>query len=219
MRSVLALLIWLCGAGAASADWSCWTPLGATSLGVPAVGRNADGRMEVFVRGRDRAVWHIWQTAPNGPFADWHSLGGGFNGDPTIGTNSDGRMELFGRGLDNALWHMWQTAPSGPFTGSWLSLGERNICERGPLFYFTSVALAKRDLKRVTNASQWQPNLFRNMTAIYPFQDNPKWNLETAMADEAIAYIKQLKEIAPGKPWFVYYVPGFMVKYATTQLC
>jgi arylsulfatase len=58
------------------------------------------------------------------------------------------------------------------------------------------------------DASQWQPNLFRNTTAIYPFQDNPGWNLETAMADEAIQYIKQLKEIAPGKPWFVYYVPG-----------
>ena len=58
------------------------------------------------------------------------------------------------------------------------------------------------------DASQWEPNLFRNTTAIYPFQANPGWNLETAMADEAIGYIKQLKEIAPGKPWFVYYVPG-----------
>jgi arylsulfatase len=58
------------------------------------------------------------------------------------------------------------------------------------------------------DASQWQPNLFRNTTAIYPFQGNPGWNLETAMADEAIHYIKQLKEIAPGKPWLVYYVPG-----------
>ena len=58
------------------------------------------------------------------------------------------------------------------------------------------------------DASQWQPNLFRNTTAIYPFQGNPGWNLETAMADEAIQYMKQLKEIAPGKPWFVYYVPG-----------
>ena len=36
------------------------------------------------------------------------------------------------------------------------------------------------------DASQWQPNLFRNTTAIYPFQGNPGWNLETAMADEAI---------------------------------
>ena len=58
------------------------------------------------------------------------------------------------------------------------------------------------------DASQWQPNLFRNTTAIYPFQDNPGWNMETAMADEAIQYVKQLKEIAPGKPWLVYYVPG-----------
>ena len=58
------------------------------------------------------------------------------------------------------------------------------------------------------DTSQWQPNLYRNTTAIYPFLDNPSWNLETAMADEAIQYMKQLKEIAPGKPWFVYYVPG-----------
>ena len=58
------------------------------------------------------------------------------------------------------------------------------------------------------DASQWQPNLFRNTTTIYPFLNNPGWNLETAMADEAIGYIKQLKEIAPGKPWLVYYVPG-----------
>jgi len=58
------------------------------------------------------------------------------------------------------------------------------------------------------DASQWQPNLFRNTTAIYPFQGNPQWNMETAMADDAIQYLKQLKEIAPSKPWFVYYVPG-----------
>ncbi len=58
------------------------------------------------------------------------------------------------------------------------------------------------------DASQWQPNLFQNTTAIYPFLNNPTWNMETAMADEAIHYMKQLKELAPGKPFFVYYVPG-----------
>ena len=52
------------------------------------------------------------------------------------------------------------------------------------------------------------PSHWFTTTAIYPFQGNPGWNLETAMADEAIQYMKQLKEIAPGKPWFVYYVPG-----------
>jgi arylsulfatase A-like enzyme len=58
------------------------------------------------------------------------------------------------------------------------------------------------------DASQWQPNLFRNTTAIYPFEGKPGWNLTTAMADEAIQHMKQLKEIAPGKPFLVYYVPG-----------
>src|SRR6185295_9762225 len=49
---------------------------------------------------------------------------------------------------------------------------------------------------------------FRNTTAIYPFQGNPGWNLTTAMADDAIAYMKQLSAVAPDKPFFVYYVPG-----------
>ena len=42
------------------------------------------------------------------------------------------------------------------------------------------------------DASQWQPNLFRNTTAIYPFEGKPPgtWNLTTAMADEAIDYMK-----------------------------
>jgi len=58
------------------------------------------------------------------------------------------------------------------------------------------------------DTSQWQPNLFRNTTQIYPFEGNPGWNLTTAMADEAIHYMKQIKELAPEKPFFVYYVPG-----------
>ncbi|MGO4676917.1 arylsulfatase [Bosea sp. 2YAB26] len=58
------------------------------------------------------------------------------------------------------------------------------------------------------DASQWQPNLFRNTTPIYPFQGASNWNLTTAMADEAIQHMKQLKEVAPDKPFLVYYVPG-----------
>lgn len=38
------------------------------------------------------------------------------------------------------------------------------------------------------DTNQWQPNLFRNMTQIYPFQGKSGWNLITAMADDAIAY-------------------------------
>lgn len=58
------------------------------------------------------------------------------------------------------------------------------------------------------DTSQWQPNLFRNTTAIYPNIDKPGWNLTTAMADEAIHWMKQNYELAPDKPFFIYYVPG-----------
>jgi arylsulfatase len=58
------------------------------------------------------------------------------------------------------------------------------------------------------DTSQWQPNLFRNTTPIAPYANNPGWNLTTAMADDAIAHIRELDALAPDKPFFVYYVPG-----------
>jgi len=58
------------------------------------------------------------------------------------------------------------------------------------------------------DASQWQPNLYRNTTPIYPFEGKPGWNLTTAMADEAIQHMKGINAVAPDKPFFVYYVPG-----------
>ncbi len=58
------------------------------------------------------------------------------------------------------------------------------------------------------DTSQWQPNLFRNTTQIYPFQGQPGWNLTTAMADEAIDYMNRLNALTPDKPFLIYYVPG-----------
>jgi len=42
----------------------------------PVVGRNQDGRLEVFARGTDDALWHNWQTVPNNGWSGWGSLGG-----------------------------------------------------------------------------------------------------------------------------------------------
>jgi arylsulfatase A-like enzyme len=59
------------------------------------------------------------------------------------------------------------------------------------------------------DTNQWEPgNLVRNTTPIYPYVGNPGWNLTTAMADEAIAYINRVNALAPDQPFFVYYVPG-----------
>jgi arylsulfatase len=56
--------------------------------------------------------------------------------------------------------------------------------------------------------NQWTPFLFRNTTQIFPWKDNPNFNLVTGMADDAIDYLKHLNASAPDKPFFLYYVPG-----------
>ena len=58
------------------------------------------------------------------------------------------------------------------------------------------------------DSSQWEPMLTRNTTPITPFVGNPGWNLITAMADEAIGWMKQLNDLDPSLPFMVYYAPG-----------
>jgi len=60
------------------------------------------------------------------------------------------------------------------------------------------------------DANQWQPNLFRNTTQIYPFQGEAPgtWNLVTAMADDAIDYMTRIHQTDPSKPIFIKYAPG-----------
>ena len=60
------------------------------------------------------------------------------------------------------------------------------------------------------DANQWEPNLFRNTTQIYPFLGKPPgtWNLVTAMADDAIDWMTRLHQIDPSKPFLIKYAPG-----------
>ena len=60
------------------------------------------------------------------------------------------------------------------------------------------------------DANQWEPNLFRNTTQIYPFLGKPPgtWNLVTAMADDAIDYMTRIHQTDPSKPIFIKYAPG-----------
>jgi len=56
--------------------------------------------------------------------------------------------------------------------------------------------------------NQWTPFLFRDHTAIFPWEGKKNYNLITDMADEAIKYMTELNAAAPDKPFFLYYVPG-----------
>ncbi|MBK6511303.1 MAG: arylsulfatase [Haliea sp.] len=60
------------------------------------------------------------------------------------------------------------------------------------------------------DSNQWEPNLFRNTTQIYPFQGKEpgSWNLITGMADEAIDWATRMHQTDPSKPIFIKYAPG-----------
>lgn len=105
-------------------DWnSPQNNLGGNLIGPPAVGRNQDGRLEVFAFAADRKLWHRWQKSPGDDWEDWKSTEQVLLASvPHIVRNADGRMEIFASAEDGNLWHMWQTAPNAAFT-SWNSLG------------------------------------------------------------------------------------------------
>jgi arylsulfatase A-like enzyme len=58
------------------------------------------------------------------------------------------------------------------------------------------------------DANQWEPNLFRNTTQIYPFKGKPGWNLITGMADDAIDWMTRMHQVDPKRPIFIKYAPG-----------
>jgi arylsulfatase A-like enzyme len=87
---------------------------------------------------------------------------------------------------------IWEATPAGPFT-HW-PIGE------GYDYFYGFVG---------GDTSQWQPgNLFRDITPIHPYEGHPGWNLNTALADEAIEYISTQAATNPKRPWFIHYAPG-----------
>src|SRR6266700_7193541 len=117
---------------APNGTWSSWTPLGKppnlNAINAPFVAQNADGRLEAFTVGADGALWHVWQTTPNGVWSNWFSSGqpaASIRNTSTslaVSQNLDGRLEAFTIGSDGALWHIWQTTPNGTWS-NWASLG------------------------------------------------------------------------------------------------
>lgn len=89
----------------------------------PAVGMNADGRLELFARGADDTLQHVWQSDLEDGWSGWNTLNGAIAGRPAVGRNADGRLEVFARAAaDNSLWHIWQINANGDWS-DWASLG------------------------------------------------------------------------------------------------
>lgn len=111
-------------------------PGASTSLGFDP---DADtGRIDVFVRGLDDALWYRTLSA-DGIWTPWQSLGGVLTADPSamaFGYPDDGEegpdfeLQVFGRGTDGALWsRRFVGGPDGGWE-PWGSLG--GILKGGP---------------------------------------------------------------------------------------
>jgi hypothetical protein len=86
---------------APNAGWGGWDSLGSppgVHAAQPRVARNADGRLEVFARGTDNALWHLWQTSANGSWTTGSAFAGAtLASSPDAAPNADGRLEVFWR--------------------------------------------------------------------------------------------------------------------------
>ena len=104
--------------------WSGWESLGGVLTSGPGVCSWASGRLDVFVRGTDNALWHKWYS---GGWSGWESLGGVITSDPAAVSWGPNRIDVFARGTDNALWHKWW---NGAAWSGWESLG--GVLTSGP---------------------------------------------------------------------------------------
>jgi hypothetical protein len=107
--------------------WSGWASLGGSldQNHAPAVGMNADGRLEVFAVSAGK-LWHSWQLVPNGGWSGWASLGGPGPGgyvysDPAVARDAAGRLAVFVVGSGYEVYHTTQLAPGGAWS-SWFAL-------------------------------------------------------------------------------------------------
>ena len=95
-----------------------------TPYGPPAVGRNADGVLEVFRVGPDGVLQHRWQKKSNGDWSAWSSLGASFEPDVAVATNGKGEMEVFAveRGSRQLL-RIHQVGSNSPDWSTWATIG------------------------------------------------------------------------------------------------
>ena len=96
--------------------WTDWESLGGVLTSGAGVSSWSSGRLDVFARGTDSALWHKWYDSG---WSDWESLGGILTSSPAASSWAAGRLDVFACGTDSALWHKWYD--SG--WSDWESLG------------------------------------------------------------------------------------------------
>ncbi|MFE9401734.1 glycosyl hydrolase family 32 [Streptomyces sp. NPDC006530] len=101
-----------------SGDWSGWDAFGGPPNARVHLGRNADGRMEVFAS-RGTGTAHRWENGSG--WSAWEGFGPGASG-IGFGTNADGRTEIVAGTPYGPLSGRYQLAPSGNWS-AWAPIG------------------------------------------------------------------------------------------------
>jgi hypothetical protein len=102
-----------------------WNSLGGTWTSGPDVASWSPGRLDIFVRGADNALWHrSWNGSA---WSAWESLGGVLTSDPGVVSWGLNRIDVFVRGTDNGLYHKWW---DGSSWFGWEGLG--GVLSSGP---------------------------------------------------------------------------------------
>jgi hypothetical protein len=83
-----------------------WTTLGGSINTVLWVAAQEDGRLVVFARGGDNALWRLEQREAGRAWGTWESLGGAVADLLAVGRQHDGRLAIFVQGADKAIWRL-----------------------------------------------------------------------------------------------------------------
>ncbi|MER6100406.1 family 43 glycosylhydrolase [Streptomyces sp. NPDC001728] len=107
--------------------WSPWESFGGPAGAVPTLGRNADGRIDVFSLAPGGANLHHRTQRPDGGWYGWEEFGGPAGAAPAVAHNTDGRLEVFAtspgggsvarrrQGSPGSLgWDPWEAGFGGP---------------------------------------------------------------------------------------------------------
>ncbi len=99
-------------------SWQGWENLGGFCTDGVAVSSWAENRLDTFVVGNDRTLYHKWWAGAG--WSDWETLGGGLYSAPAAVSWGPNRIDVFAIGGDHAMWHKWW---DGSGWSGWESLG------------------------------------------------------------------------------------------------
>ena len=106
-----------------------WRSLGAPPVGLvgdPAAVSWADGRIDVFVRGRDNHLWQLWTGCGGCRWSAWLKPVGNdgvLASSPTATSWVAGRLDVFVLGVDGSVYQRFFDASASGWNGSWVNLG------------------------------------------------------------------------------------------------